>query len=210
MSSRGSVAYGVVKGVARIPEPLTGNTIHHVNNSKEFAGDMKKTRLEKGECIISYDVSALCTSIPVTSAIKIMKNKSEQDTELHKRTTMPASSILELLEFCLCNTYFLFQGQFYEQTKKAAMGFLVSPIVANLYMESFEPSTLTTAVNPPRIWKRYVDDTCYTAAITERRILATHYLCGSFHQLYHRRWFCVISGLTCNTTGRWNLNNQCI
>ena len=44
-------------------------------NSKEFADDMKKTRLEKGEWIIFYDVSSLFTSIPVTSAIQIIKNK---------------------------------------------------------------------------------------------------------------------------------------
>ena len=40
--------------------------------------DMKKTRLEEGECIISYDVSSLLTSIPVTSAVDIIKNKLEQ------------------------------------------------------------------------------------------------------------------------------------
>ena len=75
---------------------------------------MKKTKLEEGKCIISYDVSVLFTSIPVASAIEIIRNKLEQDTELHKRTTMSANNILEQLEFCLCNTYFLFQVQFYE------------------------------------------------------------------------------------------------
>ena len=91
---------------------------------------MKKTRLQKGECIISYDVSALFTSIPVTDAFQIIKNKLEQDTELHKRAIMFANNILELLEFCICNTYFLFQGHFYEQTKGAVVS-PVSPRVAN-------------------------------------------------------------------------------
>ena len=72
---------------------------------------------------------------------------------------MSIHNILELLEFCLCNTYFLFQGQFYEQTRVAAMGSPVSPVVANLYMEVFEDRALTSAVNPPRWWKGYVDDT---------------------------------------------------
>ena len=117
---------------------------------------MKKTRLVEGECIISYDVTGLFTSIPVTYAIEIIRYKWEQDTELHKRTTMSANNIWELLEFCLCNT-FLFQDQFYEQTKGAAMGSPVSPIIANLYVKSFEHRALTSAVNPPKLWKIYVD-----------------------------------------------------
>ena len=79
--------------------------------------------------------------------------------ELPERTTMSASHILEPLEFCLCNTYFLFQGQFYEQTKGEALGSPVSPIVANLYMETFENRAITSTVIPPRLWKRCVDDT---------------------------------------------------
>ena len=69
------------------------------------------------------------------------------------------SNFLELLEFCLCNTYFLFLGQLYEQTQVAAMGSPVNPVVANLYMEFLEHRPLTSAVNPPRLWRRYIDDT---------------------------------------------------
>ena len=39
------------------------------------------------------------------------------------------------------------------------MGSPVSPVLANLYMEFFEDRALSTAVNPPRWWKRFVDDT---------------------------------------------------
>ena len=111
------MTYGVAKELAKILKPLTGNTIHHVSNSKESAEEIKKNKLEKGECIISYDVSALSTSIPVKSAMKIIKDKLEQDKELKSRTLYSINNFLELLEFCLCNTYFLFQGQFYKQRK---------------------------------------------------------------------------------------------
>ena len=159
VSSGGSVTYGVAKELARILKLLTGNTIHHVNNSSEFVDDIKRIKLEKGECIISYDVCALFTSIPVQSAIEVTQTKLEQDTELHQRTPMSISNVLELMEFCLCNTYFLFQGQFYEQIQGTAMVSAVSFVVANLYMEFFEDRALTSTVIPPRLWKRYVDDT---------------------------------------------------
>ena len=51
---------------------------------------------------------------------------------------MAVSDIILPLEFCLKNTYFSFQDQFYEQVEGAAMGSPVSPIVANLYMEYLE------------------------------------------------------------------------
>ena len=35
----------------------------------------------------------------------------------------------------------------------------VSPIVANLYMEYFEGKALASAINPPWVWYRFVDDT---------------------------------------------------
>ena len=72
---------------------------------------------------------------------------------------MTADNIIELLGFCLNNTYFPFQDCFHEQTKGATMGSPVSPVVANIYMEAFENRAITTALYLPRIWKRYVDDT---------------------------------------------------
>ena len=40
------------------------------------------------------------------------------------------------------------------------MGSPISPIVANLFMEDFDTKAINTAHHSPRIWKRYVDDTC--------------------------------------------------
>ena len=72
---------------------------------------------------------------------------------------MAVSDIILLSEFCLKNTYFSFQDQFYEQVESAAMGSPASPIVANLYIEYLEQKALNTAPNPHRFWCRFVDDT---------------------------------------------------
>ena len=61
---------------------------------------------------------------------------------------MTVSHITCLLEFCLKSTYFTFQGRHYEQLKGAAMGLLISPIVANLYMEEFEVKAINTSPHP--------------------------------------------------------------
>ena len=61
-----------------------------------------------------------------------------KDPTLKDRTVLPVEDIILLLEICLKNMYFSFQDQFYEQVEGVAKGSLVSPIVANLYMEYFE------------------------------------------------------------------------
>ena len=78
-------------------------------------GVAKQIKLEPGECLSSYDVSALFTSVPVDPALNIIKDLLEQDTTLKERTVMEVRDIILLLEFYLKNTYFSFQGQFYEQ-----------------------------------------------------------------------------------------------
>ena len=50
--------------------------------------------------------------------------------------------------YYLHDTHFLFQEQFYEQIEEVVMGFPVSPLVANLYMENLEVKALRTVKNP--------------------------------------------------------------
>ena len=75
VSSIGSVIYEVGKELARILKPLVGKTIYHVNNSKQFADEIRNTKIEKGECITSFDLTALFTSLPMASAIDIIRER---------------------------------------------------------------------------------------------------------------------------------------
>ena len=111
-----------------------------------------------GECLCSYDVTALFTSVPIDPALTIIKDLLEQDDTLWDRIVLSVQNIIEPLVFCLHNTYFSFQNKFYEQVEGAPMGSPISPIVANLYMEHLEGEALQSAPTP-QYWFRYMDDT---------------------------------------------------
>ena len=159
VSSCGSVTYGVAKELAKILKPLVGKSPHHINSTQDFVEQVRHITLVLGECLSSYDVSALFTSVPIDPALKIIKDLLLKDPTLKDRTVIGVDDIILLLEFCLKNTYFSFQGQFFEQVEGVAMGSPVSPIVTNLYMEYLEQKALSTAPHPPRFWCKYVDDT---------------------------------------------------
>ena len=159
VSSCGSVTYRVAKELAKILKPLVGKSPHHINSTQDFVEHVRHITLVPGECLSSYDVSALFTSVPIDPALKIIKDLLVKDPTLKDRTVIGIDDIILLLEFCQKSTYFSFQGQFFEQVEGVAMGSPVSPILADLYMEYLEQKALSTAPHPPRIWHRFVDDT---------------------------------------------------
>jgi hypothetical protein len=159
VSSIGSITYHASKHLADMLAPIVGKTEHHIKNSVEFAKTIEDLEVSPVEKLVSYDVTALFTSIPVPKAIEVIRAPLEQDATLYERSVLSVDQLMVLLEFVLNTTYFMFQGAFYKQTHGAAMGSPVSPIVANLYMEYFEQRALTSTDRGPSLWFRYVDDT---------------------------------------------------
>ena len=125
--------------------PFGGKTEHYVKNSNEFAKEVQEIRLDPDKAQHSYDALALFTSVLIDKALLVIKEKLEEDDTLIKRRSLEPYDIIRLLGLCLHCSYFLFQDEDFLQIHGAAMGSPASPIVCNLYMESFEQKSLATA-----------------------------------------------------------------
>ena len=143
----------MAKELAGIIHPLVGQSQHHLRNTQHFIEKIQQVKLQPGQAISSYDVKALFTSVPVDPAINIVKQRLTQDPTLSQRTQKSIPQIVTLLEFFLKNTYFLFQGKYYEKVHGAAMGSPISPFIANLFMEEFEAKALKSAPHPQPLGK---------------------------------------------------------
>ena len=159
VSSIGSPTYKLAWELARILTPLMGKTDSFVKNSAEFAQKIRETHVEEETTMVSFDVVSLFMKVPLDDALECISNLLAKDESLEKRTNIPPDTICQLTETCLRATYFMFEDQFFEQIEGAAMGSPLSPIVVNLYMESFERRALSSAKVTPTMWRRYVDDT---------------------------------------------------
>ncbi len=92
---------------------MSGTHQHHVKNSEHFARLIEDLEIPPGRTIISYDVSALFTSIPTEEALKVIKQRLEMDDTLEQRSELSIPQLMELMEMCLNTTYFVYKHKFY-------------------------------------------------------------------------------------------------
>ena len=73
VSSIGAVSYETSKELARILKHLVGKSSYHVNNTQDFIQEIKYIKLED-QFMMSYDVKAPFTSVPIQPAISPSQN----------------------------------------------------------------------------------------------------------------------------------------
>ena len=101
---------------------LTCKTSFTIKNSEDFVNKIRDLEIPPSRKMVSNDVSALLTSIPVDEAIWIIRGRLEKDTSLSERCDLSIDQIITLLEFSLNTTYFVCDGVFYRQIRGAPWG----------------------------------------------------------------------------------------
>ena len=144
------------KVLAHYLKPLANSSIR-LKDTNDFKQHLNTTGHPNFPYHTSLDIKSLYTSCDM--------KKSLSTTILHfqdKPNLLPpnisASTIQSLISFCLDNSYFEFNGQFYSQDTGGTMG---SPLVvelAEIRVADVENTALTTYKDPPNTYRHFVDD----------------------------------------------------
>ena len=105
-----------------------------------FAEEIQHFKLGENVFLVSYDVTALFTNVPLDETNHILADKTFKDNWFNKSYKMNISkdSLIDLLSVTTKNQLFQFNGNLYEQVDGVAMGSPLGPLMANAFMCSLE------------------------------------------------------------------------
>ena len=150
LSMPGSAYYEVAKQIAvwlkLVPEC-------QINCSTEsLVNHIKKTKLEKDEILVSFDVVSLYTNVPVLESINICANLLFDKYKIG--LPVDKDTFIELALLASCNVVMSTADGFYRQTEGLAMGSPCAPLLANGWLSQYDSSIQDNA----KIYFRYMDD----------------------------------------------------
>ena len=119
--------------------------------------------------IATFDFSTLYTTLPhddlIRCLVALYNKYIHQDVIIHyqnKKLNISKIEFVNILKFCIRNSYILFDGNIYRQTIGIPMGANYSPNAANLYLHFYEAKFLNLNPLAGRIRyrhsHRYIDD----------------------------------------------------
>nr|VZI27786.1 unnamed protein product [Spirometra erinaceieuropaei] len=147
----GSPTYNLAKWLYRHLKHLANGSQYSIKISQAFLQKIQGLEVSPDECILSFDVVALFSSIPHDLAIDSVARCLEQSP-----IGILTAHVLDMLKLCLKN-YCQFDGKFYQQVKGTPMGSPISGLLAELVLQRLERAVVHTF--EPKMWLRYVDDT---------------------------------------------------
>ena len=72
--------------------------------------------------MVSFDVTALYTNIPIIDMLNIIKDYISNDDQFTRKTAISQDKFFDLVNLNLTTTRYTFNSQFYQQVDSVAMG----------------------------------------------------------------------------------------
>ncbi|KAF7644836.1 hypothetical protein LDENG_00214910 [Lucifuga dentata] len=128
--------------------------IDNVKDTFDFVHKVRTLKLSQDCFLFSMDVESMYTNIETNMGIKAIRLCLQTfPSEGH-----PDEAILQLLHLGLTKNNFLFNGQFFLQTRGTVMGKKFSPSYANIYMAHWEDTVKPKCPFWPTSYLCYLDD----------------------------------------------------
>ncbi|BHF71067.1 hypothetical protein SprV_0401412100 [Sparganum proliferum] len=132
----GSPTYNLAKCLYRHLKHLANGSQYGIKNSQAFLQKIQGLKVSPDECILSFDVVALFSSILHDLAIESVTRRLQDNP-----TSIPTQHVSEMLKLCL-NNYCQFDEKFYQQVRGTPMESPKSGLLAELVLQQLEEEVI--------------------------------------------------------------------
>ena len=140
------VALKVAEWLSVVPECKINSS------TKSISDTLKTVRLTEDEQVVSFDVSALYTNVPVMEAIEVCTEYLYSRGQKHP--PIDRDTFITLAKIASCDVLMSTHDGYYKQVDGLAMGSPPAPHLANGWMSQFD----NTIMGESRLYARYMDD----------------------------------------------------
>ena len=109
--------------MSRVLSSLLKND-YSIRNSREFIECIRNYSVEGNECLVSFDVVSLFTSVSVDKALAFVLELLACDDSLPSCTRLSISDIKQGLQICLDSTVFSYKKYFFQANLWYSHGFM--------------------------------------------------------------------------------------
>jgi len=159
LSATQTYNYTLAKWLDEKLKPLSCNQ-YTVTDTFQFVNEVQSLEINRGDILVSYDVTSLFTNVPLDETIQILADKAFNDDWFNKTQELNLSrdQLIKLLNAATKNQLFQFNGNLYEKTDGIAMGSPLGCLLTNVFTCCIEDK-LDQDGKLPSYYQRYVDVT---------------------------------------------------
>uniref|UniRef100_A0A7I5EEA8 Reverse transcriptase domain-containing protein n=1 Tax=Haemonchus contortus TaxID=6289 RepID=A0A7I5EEA8_HAECO len=169
ISSCGGPADGLSWLLVRLLSPLLRYVGAHIVNVEEFISALHQCPVPTGAFYASFDVVSFYTNVNNAGAVQAVLSLIEDNKDDITMMGFSRSEVKDLIEAALECNIFCFDNKFYKQKRGLAMGNRVAPVLAVIFLDHIEKSSLTSGI---LFYKRYIDDV-FVIGTTEEDLVET-------------------------------------
>ena len=123
VSAYGTTTYNTANFIIKLLQNYCGKNSTFVTDSTDFIKKIKHLSINpEEETLVSFDVSALFTSIPVPFITKVINSKISTCTSFTNIYKIPTEKFMKLLKCTITTCILCFNKKFYKQLQGGAMG----------------------------------------------------------------------------------------